>query len=72
MKILVDYLPTKAYACLFYKDGKCEFAHMGKSHEKGCDDSLCVCDKLDIIRKRTPTYEGIIPCPYLTEYHYHY
>lgn len=70
MKILVDSLPKTAYECLFYKEGKCAFAHMGLSHEKGCDDSLCVHDKRDIIKRRVPTYEGIIPCPYLAEHHY--
>lgn len=65
MKILVDKLPKKAYECLFYKEGKCSFCHMGLSHEKGCDDSLCVHDKTDIIKRRTPTYEGHIECPYL-------
>ena len=65
MKILVDKLPKKTYECLFYKEGKCAFAHMGWSHEKDCEDSLCVHDKTDIIKRRIPTYEGTIPCPYL-------
>ena len=65
MKILVDKLPKKAYECLFYKEGKCAFAHMCWSHEKDCEDSLCVHDKTDIIKRRIPTYEGTIPCPYL-------
>lgn len=70
MKILVDTLPKKAYECLFYKDGRCSFCHMRLSREKGIDDDLCVHDKADLIRKRTPTYEGVIPCPYLVEHHY--
>ncbi len=70
MKILVDKLPKKAYECLFYKEGKCMFAHMGWSHEKNCEDSLCVHDKMDIIKRRVPTYEGTIPCPYLAEHYY--
>lgn len=70
MKILVDKLPEKPYECLFYKAGKCGFCHMGLSHEKDCEDSLCVHDKRDIIKRRVPTYEGTIPCPYLAEHYY--
>lgn len=65
MKILVDRLPEKAYQCAFYKDGKCMFCFMKQSHEEGIDDDLCVHDKTDIIKRRTPTYEGHLKCPYL-------